>query len=141
MLLWLCHHYYFLSHRNKSITSYSVFWRLLMVTCVACMSLVCRVSLLNNQLPLFSAQDNPASFSKSFLTRVLTYNYLFYFNAKLLIMPTTLCYDWQMNSIPLIEDIIDYRNIGTIIFYIYLGGLLLKAIISLNKVLMYMLFQ
>ena len=41
-----------------------------------------RVWLLHGHLPHFSAQDNPASFADSFTTRILTYTYLFFFNAK-----------------------------------------------------------
>ena len=38
-------------------------------------------------------------------------------------MPLTLCYDWQMGSIPLVERLTDVRNIGTGLFYLYLVGL------------------
>ena len=44
--------------------------------------LLFRVSLLHGHLPHFSAQDNPASFSESLVTRVLTYFYLLFFNAR-----------------------------------------------------------
>ena len=44
--------------------------------------LVIRVSLLHGHLPHFSAQDNPASFADSPLTRGLTYTYLIYFNLR-----------------------------------------------------------
>ena len=120
--------------RTNFFTSRFLLIRLTIVTGVTIASLLFRLSLLNNQLPLFSAQDNPASFSDSFLTRVLTYNYLLYFNAKLLVAPIILCYDWQMQSIPLIESIMDTRNIGTTIFYTYFIALSLSLILSKNKV-------
>ena len=41
-----------------------------------------RVWLLHGHLPHFSAQDNPASFAESLATRILTYTYLFFFNAQ-----------------------------------------------------------
>ena len=61
--------------------------------------LIARVSLLHGHLPHFSDHDNPASFSPHTLTRSLTYSYLAFFNAGLLVFPLTLCYDWQMGSI------------------------------------------
>ena len=42
-----------------------------------------RLRLLYGHLPHFSAQDNPASFAESPITRGLTYSYLSYFNCKL----------------------------------------------------------
>ena len=44
--------------------------------------LTLRISLLHGHLPHFSAQDNPASFADSAVTRGLTYAYLVYFNLK-----------------------------------------------------------
>ncbi len=44
--------------------------------------LALRLSLLHGHLPHFSAQDNPASFADSPLTRALTYTYLGYFNLR-----------------------------------------------------------
>ena len=52
--------------------------------------LVLRVSLLYGHLPHFSAQDNPASFSDSMLTRMWTYGYLAYFNCKLAVFASCL---------------------------------------------------
>lgn len=46
--------------------------------------------------------------------RFLTYSYLLAFNAWLLLAPITLCYDWQVGSIPLIESIWDVRNLATV---------------------------
>uniref|UniRef100_H2ZKD6 dolichyl-phosphate-mannose--protein mannosyltransferase n=1 Tax=Ciona savignyi TaxID=51511 RepID=H2ZKD6_CIOSA len=70
--------------------------------------------------PGFSESDNPAASSESFRCRALTFNYLLSFNLKLLIAPTTLSFDWSMNSIPLIQHWSDVRNIKTLIFYIIL---------------------
>uniref|UniRef100_A0A3B1K0Q0 dolichyl-phosphate-mannose--protein mannosyltransferase n=1 Tax=Astyanax mexicanus TaxID=7994 RepID=A0A3B1K0Q0_ASTMX len=54
-----------------------------------------RLWLMGGSMPLFSEQDNPASFSPFLLTRFLTYCYLLAFNAWLLLAPIVLCYDWQ----------------------------------------------
>ena len=86
-----------------------------------------RVSLNHGHLPRFSAQDNPASFHPHLPTRVLTYLFLLAFNGKLLAAPATLCYDWQMGSIPLVESLSDHRNLVTAVFLIILVGLWLVA--------------
>ena len=84
--------------------------------------------MLNGQLPNFSAEDNPASFANATSTRVMTYVYLLAFNAQLLLAPITLCYDWQMGSIPLVERMTDIRNASTIVFCLFFGGLVFKAL-------------
>ncbi|XP_065840241.1 protein O-mannosyl-transferase TMTC1-like isoform X1 [Oscarella lobularis] len=87
-----------------------------------------RLWMLNGQLPNFSAEDNPASFANATSTRVMTYVYLLAFNAQLLLAPITLCYDWQMGSIPLVERVTDIRNASTIVFCLFFGGLVFKAL-------------
>ncbi|XP_076346321.1 protein O-mannosyl-transferase TMTC1-like isoform X2 [Tachypleus tridentatus] len=73
-----------------------------------------RVWILNGSLPQFSEQDNPAAFSQSLLSRLLTYCYLTTFNVGLLLFPACLSYDWQMGSIPLVESLLDPRNLVTL---------------------------
>ncbi|KAL3196143.1 hypothetical protein MRX96_045316 [Rhipicephalus microplus] len=58
--------------------------------------------------------DNPASFSSTSATRLLTYSYLCAFNAWLVLCPHTLSYDWQMGSIPLVTSPSDCRNLATL---------------------------
>ncbi|XP_078664197.1 protein O-mannosyl-transferase TMTC1-like isoform X2 [Branchiostoma floridae x Branchiostoma belcheri] len=91
----------------------------LVVLCLLCF----RVWMLNGTLPQFSDQDNPASFSPYLATRFLTYSYLLVFNAWLLLAPITLCYDWQMGSIPLVESLLDTRNLATIVFVVTMVSL------------------
>lgn len=79
---------------------------------------------LNWSSPVFSEQDNPASFAKSPLTRWLTYMYLWVFNWAQLICPASLSYDWQLGSIPLITNWQDRRN------GVSLLGVLLTALAS-----------
>ncbi|XP_009857867.3 protein O-mannosyl-transferase TMTC2 [Ciona intestinalis] len=67
--------------------------------------------------PGFSASDNPAAASESFRCRALTFSYLMLFNVKLLLVPTTLSFDWSMGSIQLVEDWLDPRNLQTVTFY------------------------
>src|SRR5699024_4111296 len=68
-------------------------------------------------LPVFTKFDNPASF-ESTPTRQLTYNYLLPLNAQLMLYPKSLCADWTMNSIPLVRDWHDERNLYSLAFYL-----------------------
>ncbi|CAG2173068.1 unnamed protein product [Oppiella nova] len=112
------------SQRNKVW----LFSPLISVVITLILSLYFRIQLLGGSLPRFTEQDNPTSFSKSILTRYdativlmivlsvltsrfLTYSYLSSFNARLVLSPVTLAYDWQMGSIQLITSISDTRNI------------------------------
>ena len=97
--------------------------------------LALRLSLLHGQLPRFSDHDNPASFAPHTLTRALTYCHLFSFNAQLLVFPLTLCYDWQMGSIPLVEGLTDARNGWTLLFFVYLVVLTVTALYRTHSVL------
>ena len=71
---------------------------------------------MGNNLPKFKHEDNPASFHEKLSTRIMTYLYLLVFNMKLLLVPSTLCYDWQVGSIPLVETLFDHRNLETLFF-------------------------
>ncbi|XP_042240154.1 protein O-mannosyl-transferase TMTC1-like [Homarus americanus] len=79
--------------------------------------LVFRVWMLRGSSPVFSDQDNPASFSPSLLTRVLTFLYLPAVNVWLLLCPWRLAHDWQMGSIPLVTSFTDPRNVASLLFY------------------------
>ncbi|KAG7277638.1 hypothetical protein CRUP_025323, partial [Coryphaenoides rupestris] len=94
-----------------------------------------RLWLMGGSMPLFSEQDNPASFSPHLLTRFLTYSYLLSFNAWLLLAPVVLCYDWQVGSIPLVESLGDVRNIATLLLVAVLLALCLRCAFSLQRVL------
>lgn len=87
--------------------------------------LVLRLSFLSGQVPIFSPLDNPASFSSSMLTRVLTYLYLCSFNVWLLLFPSRLCFDWSVGSVLLVESVIDIRLLWTVfVFFLLIGELL-----------------
>ncbi|XP_035383911.1 protein O-mannosyl-transferase TMTC1 isoform X4 [Electrophorus electricus] len=92
-----------------------------------------RLWLMGGSMPLFSEQDNPASFSPFLLTRFLTYCYLLAFNAWLLLAPVMLCYDWQVGSIPLVESLWDARNIATLVLALCMLALCLHCATSLQK--------
>lgn len=81
-------------------------------------------------LPVFTKFDNPASFEDT-PTRQLTYNFLLPLNAKLMLFPSSLCADWTMNSIPLVRNWDDVRNLYTVAFYLILLGLVVRSVIQL----------
>ncbi|XP_011949751.1 PREDICTED: transmembrane and TPR repeat-containing protein 1 isoform X8 [Cercocebus atys] len=58
----------------------------------------------------------------------LTYSYLLAFNVWLLLAPVTLCYDWQVGSIPLVETIWDMRNLATILLAVVMALLSLHCL-------------
>ncbi|XP_041853738.1 protein O-mannosyl-transferase TMTC3 isoform X3 [Melanotaenia boesemani] len=81
---------------------------------------IIRVQVIQSQLPVFTRFDNPAAVSPT-PTRQLTFNYLLPVNAWLLLNPSELCCDWTMGTIPLVESLIDLRNLATLVFYVFLG--------------------
>uniref|UniRef100_A0A665VP03 Protein O-mannosyl-transferase TMTC3 n=1 Tax=Echeneis naucrates TaxID=173247 RepID=A0A665VP03_ECHNA len=83
---------------------------------------IIRVQVIQSQLPVFTRFDNPAAVSPT-PTRQLTFNYLLPVNAWLLLNPSELCCDWTMGTIPLVESLLDLRNLATLTFYSFLGFL------------------
>lgn len=101
----------------------------LMVLVISTLLLVIiRVQVIQSQLPVFTRFDNPAAVSPT-PSRQLTFNYLLPVNAWLLLFPSDLCCDWTMGTIPVIESVLDTRNLATLLFY---GGLSLLAYHSLR---------
>uniref|UniRef100_A0AAZ3RJK5 dolichyl-phosphate-mannose--protein mannosyltransferase n=1 Tax=Oncorhynchus tshawytscha TaxID=74940 RepID=A0AAZ3RJK5_ONCTS len=92
-----------------------------------------RLWLMGGSMPLFSEQDNPASFSPHLLTRFLTYCYLLAFNAWLLLSPAVLCYDWQVGSIPLVESLWDMRNVAALLLGVVMVALCLHFIEAFKR--------
>ncbi|XP_039221114.1 protein O-mannosyl-transferase TMTC3 isoform X1 [Crotalus tigris] len=88
---------------------------------------VIRVQIIQSQLPVFTRFDNPAAVSPS-PVRQLTFSYLLPVNAWLLLNPSELCCDWTMGTIPLVESILDVRNIATVTFFCFLGTLVVFSL-------------
>ncbi|KAK1168848.1 protein O-mannosyl-transferase TMTC1-like [Acipenser oxyrinchus oxyrinchus] len=109
------------------------FKRAAVVTVYVIVIMFFRLWMMGGSMPLFSEQDNPASFSPHLLTRFLTYSYLLAFNAWLLLAPIVLCYDWQVGSIPLVESVWDVRNVATVLFGVVMICLGLHCLTSLQK--------
>ncbi|XP_021546298.1 protein O-mannosyl-transferase TMTC1 isoform X2 [Neomonachus schauinslandi] len=67
------------------------------------------------------------------MMRFLTYSYLLAFNVWLLLAPVTLCYDWQVGSIPLVETIWDVRNLATILLAVVMTLLSLHCLAAFKR--------
>ncbi|KAG8194872.1 hypothetical protein JTE90_029163 [Oedothorax gibbosus] len=109
---------------------------ILWMTSLVFVSLVAfRIWMLQGSMPIFSEEDNPASFSTSLLTRCYTYTYLAAFNFWMLLNPSTLSYDWQMGSIPLVTSVFDVRNVASVLLLLFMGvsALQLLCASSLKK--------
>ena len=68
-----------------------------------------RLRVMGSQLPVFTKYDNPAAAAPS-PSRQLTFNYLLSVNSLLLMLPSNLCCDWTMNTVPLVTSLADSRN-------------------------------
>ncbi|KAF7280549.1 hypothetical protein GWI33_005752 [Rhynchophorus ferrugineus] len=108
---------------------------LLLLTGIVIMYL--RLKIMNFEGPTFSPTDNPAAFSDIIVTKILTYNYIYFLNVLLLIWPQWLCFDWSMGCIPLLESFLDLRVLIVLIFLSAITLIIyrvLKNCISLNKI-------
>lgn len=76
--------------------------------------------------------DNPASVAPT-PTRQLTYHYLVSVNLWLLLFPCDLCCDWTMGTVPLVESLLDVRNLSTISTYLLLASLSYVALTTYNR--------
>uniref|UniRef100_A0A8I4A4L4 Protein O-mannosyl-transferase TMTC1 n=1 Tax=Callithrix jacchus TaxID=9483 RepID=A0A8I4A4L4_CALJA len=121
------------SNRNFLLTMRPFFKRAILVLSYVLVILYFRLWIMGGSMPLFSEQDNPASFSPYILTRFLTYSYLLAFNVWLLLAPVTLCYDWQVGSIPLVETIWDMRNLATILLAVVMALLSLHCLAAFKR--------
>lgn len=91
--------------------------------------------ILTKQLPSSSLFFFFLFFPLSLYFRFLTYSYLAAFNALTLVYPSNLSYDWQMGSIPLVQSLLDCRNIFSLLLLLVLGALLCKCRTTVLKAL------
>nr|XP_006633614.2 PREDICTED: transmembrane and TPR repeat-containing protein 3 isoform X1 [Lepisosteus oculatus] len=116
--------------RGKDGLPYSILQTLLKLIVLIISTLllvIIRVQVIQSQLPVFTRFDNPAAVSQT-PTRQLTFNYLLPVNAWLLLNPSELCCDWTMGTIPLVESLLDVRNLATISFYCLLGMMVYQSL-------------
>nr|CAD7575998.1 unnamed protein product [Timema californicum] len=76
--------------------------------------------------PTFQIVDNPASFSDSFIIRILTYNYIYALNVWLLVCPEWLCFDWSMGCVPLLNWR-DPRVAAVVTLWLGIAGILWRV--------------
>nr|CAD7202138.1 unnamed protein product [Timema douglasi] len=76
--------------------------------------------------PTFQIVDNPASFSDSFIIRILTYNYIYALNVWLLVCPEWLCFDWSMGCVPLLNWQ-DPRVAAVVTLWLGIAGILWRV--------------
>ena len=94
--------------------------------------LYCRWTVMGSTTPAFQKVDNPASFSTSLVTRILTYNYVYSIHALLLVLPHWLCFDWSMGCIPLVTSPWDLRNLASLSLWIFISSSTYQALFSSN---------
>jgi hypothetical protein len=86
-----------------------------------------RAKMMGYSSPSFAKADNPASASESLLTRTLTFLFLPVLNFGLVACPSTLSFDWSMNSIELVNHFGDLRNVATLAFFVLLTVIIVKT--------------
>lgn len=109
--------------------------RLLLVITTGLALLLLRICMMGSQPPDFSPSDNPAANCDSRQTRLLTFLFLPAFNFWLLLSPKTLSFDWSMDSIPLVESLLDPRCGVIIAFY---GTLALLGLYCLKSLVFHL---
>ena len=80
-------------------------------------------------LPRFTRFDNPASASPS-PARQLTYAFLTWENLRLLLCPSSLCCDWTMGAIPIVESLSDPRCVLAAFALSLVAALMVKGSLS-----------
>lgn len=106
--------------------------RLLVLSATTLCLLLARLQIMGSQLPVFTRFDNPASVAPT-PSRQLTYHYLISVNLWLLLFPCSLCCDWTMGTIPLVESFVDPRNLATIAAYTFFIALFITAYTTENR--------
>ena len=101
--------------------------------CAATALVAFRVQIIGFKTPSFAKADNPTSSSPEFLTRLLTFTYLPAFNLYMLFNPSTLSFDWSMDSVPLIRSLCDLRNLLTLTTGILMALVSFKCLIKPSR--------
>uniref|UniRef100_A0A7I4XW60 dolichyl-phosphate-mannose--protein mannosyltransferase n=1 Tax=Haemonchus contortus TaxID=6289 RepID=A0A7I4XW60_HAECO len=73
--------------------------------------------------PKFTELDNAAAFVPEPLLRLASYSHLWLINFRLLILPYSLCFDYSMGCIPVVQNWTDFRALALpTVLAIVLGG-------------------
>ncbi|CAJ1406672.1 unnamed protein product [Effrenium voratum] len=65
-----------------------------------------------------SPQDNPISFESDRKVRILSYAFLHGVYMRLLVWPQFLCYDYSMDAIPMVRELLDCRLLAPVAAYL-----------------------
>ncbi|XP_050441799.1 protein O-mannosyl-transferase TMTC2-like [Adelges cooleyi] len=99
----------------------------ILVTSTAVM-VAARLCVMSGAVPTFAASDNPTAKHSDPVVRTLTFLHLPLVSARLLVWPQVLSYDWSMDAVPRVETVADPRNAATVLFYLTLVAVGLKAL-------------
>lgn len=105
--------------RNRSV---GILWGGLFLTILG------RIKIGNATTPEFASADNPTARHPSRLTRTLTFLYLPAASVRMFLCPTTLSFDWSMDTIPRIISLTDPRNLESFCLYVVLVTAALWAV-------------
>ena len=87
-----------------------------------------------------SPQDNPFAFEPDFLGRFLSFSLVHAEYFRLLVFPKFLCYDYSLNTIPLVCHWGDVRLLGVFGTYAFFFGLAKTSLSSENSMLLLAFF-
>ncbi|XP_025413092.1 transmembrane and TPR repeat-containing protein CG4341-like [Sipha flava] len=87
-----------------------------------------RLCVMSGTVPTFATSDNPAAKHPDPVVRTLTFLHLPVVNARLLVWPHVLSYDWSMDAVPRVESAADPRNAATAMFYAALAAVARSAV-------------
>ncbi|XP_048588556.1 protein O-mannosyl-transferase TMTC4 [Nematostella vectensis] len=121
------------SHTNKRWLPKwfrSLVERVIIISAFCIILLYIRIVIIGGGLPTsFVESDNPTYFHPDKWTRVRTYSFILAKNAWFLMVPSSLCYDWSMDSIPRVESMWDERNL---ISFGFLSSLMAFTLLALR---------
>eukprot|EP00117_Sycon_ciliatum_P049950 scpid55659/ scgid35334/ Transmembrane and TPR repeat-containing protein 3 len=85
----------------------------------ACAGVCLRLRLAMNHgtEPIFKPEEMRATFHADRRVRLLSFQYIYAWNALLLLWPAPLCCDWSLGSVPLVETMLDWRNCASLALY------------------------
>jgi hypothetical protein len=104
-----------ISRGNRGLEAKKRSLMCLVLTAAGLLSL--RARAMGFSAPKFAKADNPAASHESAIARALTFLHLPLINARLLLCPDKLSFDWSMDAVPVIDSVADVRNLFTVAFY------------------------
>mmetsp|Transcript_22567 Transcript_22567/g.52590 ORF Transcript_22567/g.52590 Transcript_22567/m.52590 type:complete len:851 (-) Transcript_22567:99-2651(-) len=103
--------------------------RLLVVVTVFVVVFYFRLKLNGGNMPNFKQVENPTMFAEERSTRVMTFNWLLVLNIRQLVYPVVLMADYSNTAVPLITELSDPRNVGTVTMWLVLIYLICRSLV------------